>query len=86
MVFDLIVSENCCACERVERVLREFISLRDYIKFKIAFRNTTSFNTSIVPSLFINGTLFAYGEIDIKRLDEKVNFMLKENCELKIEN
>ena len=72
MDFDLIVADNCCACERAEEKLREFSSQKDFIIFSTSSQEHSKYRTTIVPSLFINGKLFSYGDIDIKKLEQKV--------------
>ena len=72
MDFDLIVAENCSACERAENKLLKYAVDKDFIKFKTFLQEVSPFKTTIVPSLFINGKLFAYGEIDAKLLEKKV--------------
>ena len=72
MDFDLIVAEKCSACERAESKLEKYSAKKDFINFKISLQKTSLFKTTIVPSLFIDGKLFVYGEIDIKLLEQKV--------------
>ena len=72
MEFDLVVSENCCACERAEVELGKYSANKEFIEFKTTFQNLSNHKTSIVPSLFINGKLFSYGDIDFSKLDKKV--------------
>ena len=73
MDFDLVVAEKCCACERVEKELLNFTANKKYINFNISIQNLSNYKTSIVPSLFINGKLFSYGDVNIKQLNKKVN-------------
>ncbi|MBU0474547.1 MAG: hypothetical protein KKF62_10315 [Bacteroidetes bacterium] len=77
MDFDLVVSKNCCACTRAEKDLEKFIMHRDFIKFKKVLQNKSKYETVIVPSLFIDGKLFSYGEIDLIRLEKKMISLLK---------
>lgn len=72
MDFDLIVAENCCACERAEKQLKRYSKKVKFIKIKISSHNLSQYKTTIVPSLFINGKLFSYGDIDFKLLEEKM--------------
>ncbi|MDA3859787.1 MAG: thioredoxin family protein [Melioribacteraceae bacterium] len=72
MNFDLVVAKKCSACERVERELQKYTALNDFINFEISIQNLSKHKTSIVPSLFINGKLFSYGDVDLKQLDKKV--------------
>ncbi len=78
MDFDLVVAEKCCACERVEKELVKFTTNKNYINFKISVQNLSEHKTSIVPSLFINGKLFAYGDVNIKQLDKKIQKIIRE--------
>jgi predicted thioredoxin/glutaredoxin len=70
--FDLIVAENCCACGRAEKELKRYSENVNFINMKISFHNLSPYKTTIVPSLFINGKLFSYGDIDFKLLEEKM--------------
>lgn len=72
MDFDLVVAEKCCACERVEKELVKFTAQKDFIDFKMSIQDLSNFKTSIVPSLFIDGKLFVYGDIDFSLLEEKI--------------
>ena len=72
MNFDLVVAEKCCACERVEKELLHFTNNKKHITFKVSIQNLSKHKTSIVPSLFINGKLFSYGDVNIKQLNKKL--------------
>ena len=73
MNFDLVVAEQCSVCERVEKLLQSYTAQRDFINFEISVQNLSKYKTTIVPSLFINGKLFSYGDVDLKRLEKKIN-------------
>ena len=72
MNFDLVVTENCSACERAEEKLRKYSLSKEFIVFTTASQEYSKHKTTIVPSLLINGTLFSYGDIDIEKLEKKV--------------
>ncbi len=84
MDFDLVVAEKCCACERVEKELLKFTANKKYINFNTSIQNLSNYKTSIVPSLFINGKLFSYGDVNIKQLNKKVNKINREEINILI--
>lgn len=72
MNFELVVAKNCIVCERTEKKLRNYSSKKDFIVFKTASQEYSKHNTTIVPSLFINGKLFSYGDVDLDKLEKRV--------------
>ncbi len=76
MKFDLVVTENCSACRRMEELLKEYLIDKKSIRFNISLQRNFKKNIAIVPALLVEGKLFAYGEIDIQKLDDKIEGLL----------
>ncbi|PIQ10707.1 MAG: hypothetical protein COW71_02175 [Ignavibacteriales bacterium CG18_big_fil_WC_8_21_14_2_50_31_20] len=72
MNFDLIVSENCSTCKRTEKELQKFVLSNEFIILNKIFQRNSTYKTAIVPSLFIDGKLFCYGDIDFSLLKKKI--------------
>ena len=74
MNLKLVIAENCPACLRAKQQLKDFHEANPDLKLSI--EKITEFKKqklSIVPALFINDELFAYGEIDSNKLTEIIN-------------
>ena len=70
---DLIIDEYCSACKRVEDELIYFASERSYIELKVSLIGSSKYDKiSIVPALVVDGKLYNYGEIDLKKLSKKL--------------
>ena len=72
MKFDLVVTENCSACKRAEVLLKEYLVDKKSISFNVSLQSDFEKNIVIVPALLVEGKLFAFGEIDIQKLDYKI--------------
>ena len=72
MKFDLVVTENCSACKRAEELLTNYFIDKKSISFNVSLQRNFEKNIAIVPALLVEGKLFAYGEIDLLKLDAKI--------------
>jgi len=72
MKFDLVVTENCRTCKSVEELLKDYLINKKSISFNILLHNNFEKNVAIVPALFVEGKLFAYGDVDLQKLDDIV--------------
>jgi len=74
MMLKLIISDNCKACERAAKVLRNIQVNNPQIITEII--NINSYNAGrilITPALIVNNQLFSYGDIDVEKLLSKIN-------------
>ena len=70
---DLIIEKNCPVCRRTIKDLKAYMSERNDIRLKVSDIDKNEFeNISIVPALLIDGKLFDYGDIDIKKLEKRL--------------
>jgi len=70
---DLIIEKNCPVCKRTIKDLKAYMSERNDIQLKVSDIDKNEFeNISIVPALLIDGKLFGYGDIDIKKLEKRL--------------
>lgn len=77
MILTLFVADDCPACARAEKKIREVVSEKDDIKFVVKdLKEDKPQIVFIVPALFINEKLFLYGEVDKERLSNKINSLL----------
>lgn len=72
MKFDLVVTENCSACKRAEELLLNYFIDKKSISFNVSLQRNFEKSISIVPALLVEGKLFAYGDIDLQKLDAKI--------------
>ena len=72
MKFDLVVTENCNACKRAEELLTNYFIDKKAISFNVSLQRNFEKNIAIVPALLMEGKLFAYGDIDLQKLDAKI--------------
>jgi hypothetical protein len=69
MNLTLVTTNNCNTCRRVETQLRQFIQSHKDLTLEVV--NINDFKCKgivIVPALLIGDELFAYGDIDEKKL------------------
>ncbi len=76
MKFDLVITENCSACKRAEDILTNYFYDKKSLIFNVSLQHDFEKNISIVPALLIEGKLFAYGDIDLQKLDAKIQGVL----------
>ena len=72
MKFDLVVTENCSACKRAEELLTNYFIDKKSISFNVSLQRNFEKSIAIVPALLVEGKLFAYGDIDLQKLDAKI--------------
>jgi glutaredoxin len=71
MNLTLFITKKCDACDRVRALLEEILSKRNGIKLYVEdVRGADSKGIVIVPALFIEDELYAYGDIDEDKLLE----------------
>lgn len=75
MDLTLIVKNNCDACTRVVRVIRNLAKRKKDISLSVInIKDIEKPITPIVPALFVNQELYSYGDIN----EEKLLVYLKE--------
>ena len=75
MDLTLIVKNNCDACTRVERVIKNLVKRKKEILLSVInIKDVEKPITPIVPALFVNQELYSYGDIN----EEKLLVHLKE--------
>ena len=73
MNITLFVTNRCASCDRVREVVEKMLIKRDDIKLHIEdIRKARSKGIVIVPALFIEDELFAYGDIDEGRFLDRL--------------
>lgn len=69
MDLTLIVQDNCNACSRVERMLRNLVKRNNEIIMSVInIKNLSNPKTLICPALFINQELYSYGDFNEDKL------------------
>ncbi|MCF6269134.1 MAG: thioredoxin family protein [Melioribacteraceae bacterium] len=76
MKFDLVVTENCRTCKSVEEILKDYFTNKKSVSFNVLLHNNFEKNVAIVPALFMEGKLFAYGDVDLQKLDDIIKGVL----------
>ncbi len=74
MQLKLIISDNCNACLRAEKILKKIVFENPLLSLQIIHIN--SFHDkriNITPALLIDNKLFSYGDIDQQKLFNKIN-------------
>ena len=73
MNLTLFITENCCSCEKVQNKLKAIEKSNPTRFLQIENIETQNpKNIIIVPALFVEDILFAYGEFDIDRLNSYI--------------
>lgn len=72
MKFDLVITKNCSACIRMEELLTNYFIDKKSISFNVSLQRNFKKSIAIVPALLVEGKLFAYGDIDLQKLDDKI--------------
>jgi glutaredoxin len=73
MKINLYIANNCPSCERVEKKINSFNSQKQISIAVTNIEDIVDFPVPIVPALYIDGNLFAYGDFDINRLNNFIN-------------
>ena len=69
MDLTLIVKNNCDACARVERIIKNLAKEKKEISLSIInIRDLSAPKTPVVPALFVNQELYSYGDINEEKL------------------
>ncbi len=68
MNLTLYVVNTCPACVRAREKLLSFASDRKKIKLNVIDVQHSSTKSIIVPALYVEDTLYTYGEIDLNKL------------------
>ena len=82
MTLTLFITDNCGACKRVQKQVTDLV--KDNLNIKLQIENIKDFsdkNLLIVPALYIEDELYAYGDINEKKLLKKIKS--KENIHIK---
>ena len=77
MKLDLVITENCCSCKHVEKLLRDYLFDKKSISFNVVFQQNYEAKIVIVPALLVDGKLFGYGDVDLRKLTEKIDTHIK---------
>jgi len=80
MNITLFVTKRCAACDRVKAVLGKLTTEREDIMLYIEdIRKIRSKGIVIVPALFIEDELYAYGDIDEGKFLERLHTLSLSN-------
>ena len=70
----LVISTNCSACERANKILKKIQVSNPAIFFNTVDINSLQDNRiAITPALLIDNELFSYGDIDTDKLELRLN-------------
>ena len=76
MNLTLFITSGCGTCEKVKSKLNNLVKTNPQLVLQIEdIQSVNSKNIIIVPALFVEDTLFAYGEFDISRLNSYINLL-----------
>ncbi|MEO8232088.1 MAG: thioredoxin family protein [Ignavibacteriota bacterium] len=86
MDLTLIIKDNCNACYRVEKALKEFSNRRNEVLLSIInIKDINNSKTEIVPSLYVNQKLYSYGDINEQKLVVYLNDQIEKGaCKNKV--
>jgi len=74
MNITLFVTKRCAACDRVRTAVENMLNKKDGIKLHVEdIRKAHSKGIVIVPALFIEDELYAYGDIDEGKFLERLH-------------
>jgi len=78
MTLTLFITDKCQACARVQKQVSEIINKRDDLNLQVEnIKDYPKNNLLIVPALYIEDELYAYGDINENRLLKRIK--IKEN-------
>ncbi len=73
MNLTLVITNNCSSCKRVEANMKLFAAQNENINLMVVNLNDVKYKgIIIVPALLIEDELFTYGDIDEKKLLNKL--------------
>ncbi len=73
MTLTLFVTEHCKACDRVKLQLANLLYGRKDIKLKVEdITHSNRMGVVIVPALYIENELYAYGDLNEKKFLEEI--------------
>lgn len=74
MEIKLFIAKNCDTCQRVESQLTNLFSEKKNINLSVKnISKYTNKNLLVVPALFVDDQLFAYGDFNEERLLSFIN-------------
>ena len=80
MNITLFVTKKCNSCDRVRALLEKISTERKSIRLYIEdIKTASSKGIVIVPALFIEDELYAYGDIDEEKFLERLHFHTSSN-------
>ena len=80
MNLTLFVTNRCTSCHRVRAVLEKIVTERKDIKLYVEdIGKAHSKGIVIVPALFIEGELYAYGDIDEEKFLDRLQMLSLSN-------
>ncbi len=76
-----LMRKSCYECKEVLRILSIYMKDKSYINFTIIdLDNENNFkrrHSSITPSIWVNDKMWSAGKVNIERLDNKINELIK---------
>lgn len=73
----LFVTDGCQSCKRVEKKIQRIVKDNPNLNFTVKNLNEEKpKNIFIVPALFVDNKLYAYGDIEFEKLMNKINSKL----------
>ncbi len=68
MNLTLFISDNCATCTRVKRSLEKYSSSNCEIDLVVKDIRQSPYYLAIVPALYVDNTLYSYGDVDLTKL------------------
>ncbi len=73
MILTLFITEKCRACARVQKQVADIIKRNDKLNLQVEnIKDYPQNNLLIVPALYIEDELYAYGDINENRLLKRI--------------
>ena len=69
MNLTLFIVDNCAVCTRVKRSLEKYSSGNCEIDLVVKDIKQSPYYLAIVPALYVDETLYSYGDVDITKLN-----------------
>jgi glutaredoxin len=77
MTLTLYISDDCPSCAKVQNKLKHFIKYKNNINLRIADIKKEEPVQPIVPALFVDNLLYAYGDFETQKLENLIDQKLK---------
>lgn len=81
MILTLFIADECQACARVQKQVTDITKKSNNLSLQIEnIKDCPNNNILIVPALYIEDELYAYGDINEKRFLKRIKAKETETC------